>query len=187
MCRDNEELARRMEGWLKGLEAELPEWEALPALELYMDQVIILLTQYLQPLYRSEDEKSITASIINNYVRLRLMPPPVKKKYSRVHIAYLIVICVLKQSLSISCIRQLLPEDSGEDAARRMYTGFLEQYRTAAACMRGILVERDIPADNTLVTATAIFSTLFKGLNSALLQGDEAPPVPAKKQKGKEG
>lgn len=186
MCRDKEELGRRMAGWLKGLETELPEWETLPALELYMDQVIILLSQYLQPFYHSEDEKPITASTINNYVRLKLMPPPVKKKYSRVHMAYLIVICVLKQSLSISSIRQLLPEEPGEDAARRMYTGFLEQYRSAAECMRSSLMARDVSGDSALATTTAIFSTLFKGLNAALLQGAEGLTEPAKKQKAKE-
>ena len=33
------------------------------------------------------------------------MPAPVKKKYSREHIAYLIIICSLKQALPISDIK----------------------------------------------------------------------------------
>ena len=99
---------QRLSEWLDKLERfDLPDWDSLPQLDLYMDQVILLLTQYLSPLERYGEEKAITASIINNYVRMKVMPPPVKKRYSRVHLAYLIIICTLKQSLSISCIQRM--------------------------------------------------------------------------------
>jgi DNA-binding transcriptional MerR regulator len=45
---------------------------------------------------------------VNNYVKLGIMPAPVKKKYSREHIAYLIIICSLKQALPISDIKKLI-------------------------------------------------------------------------------
>ena len=100
MSYDKGTVSRRVLKWAENVEQfQPPQWEQLPGLELYMDQVIILLKQYLGPLLRNE-EKAVTASIINNYVRMKLMPPPVKKKYSRVHIAYLLMICILKQSLS---------------------------------------------------------------------------------------
>ena len=111
MPEGNGTAAQRLAQWLRGLENfDLPDWDDLPQLDLYMDQVILLLTRYLAPLERGGDEKTITASIINNYVRMKVMPPPVKKRYSRVHLAYLVMICTLKQSLSISCIQRLLPE-----------------------------------------------------------------------------
>ena len=46
--------------------------------------------------------------MINNYVKLGVMPAPIKKRYSREHIAYLIIICTLKQALPISDIKSLL-------------------------------------------------------------------------------
>ena len=46
--------------------------------------------------------------MINNYVKQGIMPAPTKKKYNRQHIAYLIVICVLKQVYSISDIGKLI-------------------------------------------------------------------------------
>ena len=108
--------SQRMREWARGLEKfALPDWEGLPQLELYMDQIIILLTEYLAPVSRGQEDRAITASIINNYVRMKIVPPPVKKKYSRVHIAFLVVICTLKRSLSISSIQRLLPEDRTED------------------------------------------------------------------------
>ena len=95
---------QRLTVWLEELEKfDLPDWESLPQLDLYMDQVILLLNRYLSPIVG--EEKYVTASIINNYVRMKVMPPPVKKRYARMHLAYLIIICTLKQSLSISSIR----------------------------------------------------------------------------------
>ena len=71
----------------------LPRWEALPDLELYMDQVTSLVGRYLNA------DRELTASMVNNYVKHKVMPAPVRKKYTREHLAYLIVICTLKPVL----------------------------------------------------------------------------------------
>ena len=59
----------------------LPDWETIPDLGLYMDQVIVLLEQYLTfiPTPAGSKEKFVTSSTINNYVRLKIMPAPVKR------------------------------------------------------------------------------------------------------------
>ena len=185
MAYDKGTVSRRVLKWAENVEQfQPPQWEQLPGLELYMDQVIILLKQYLGPLLRNE-EKAVTASIINNYVRMKLMPPPVKKKYSRVHIAYLLMICILKQSLSISCIRRLLPEEHGEEAVRDLYESFAGQYRTVASAFIQHIhgeVGGALPAGADLVTAAAVFATLSKDLTEFLLEPeDEAEPVSAAK------
>ena len=180
-----ETAAQRLAEWLRGLENfDLPDWDDLPQLDLYMDQVILLLTRYLAPLERGGDEKAITASIINNYVRMKVMPPPVKKRYSRVHLAYLVMICTLKQSLSISCIQRLLPEDRGEEAVRALYADFVRQYRAASGFLcslplsggqlrMGDGVSLSLAEDGSLVTTSAILSTLSKSLTEFLLREDE--------------
>lgn len=171
----------RMTRWAEGLEQfDLPDWDSLPQLDLYMDQVILLLTRYLTPIDRDAEEKFVTASIINNYVRMRVIPPPVKKRYSRIHLAYLVVICTLKQSLSISCIQRLLPEDRSEEAVRQFYDGFVRQYRRSTAFLRRLLLTGGVPAlteaglppeeGTALAAAAAIFSTLSKSLTEFLLQ-----------------
>lgn len=188
MPETREELTRRLEEWLGELEKfELPDWEALPQLDLYMDQVILLLSRYLSPLERGE-EKPVTASIINNYVRMKVMPAPVKKRYSRVHLAYLIVICTLKQSLSISCIQRLLPQAGSEEEARAFYTAFVRQHRASIRFLCGLplgggrlTVEGGaslaLEGENGLAVASAIFSTLSKSLTEHLLQpGSQADP-----------
>jgi len=174
--------AQRLVEWLDKLERfDLPDWDSLPQLDLYMDQVILLLNRYLAPLDLYGEEKTITASIINNYVRMKVMPPPVKKRYSRVHLAYLVIICSLKQSLSISCIQRMLPEDHSEEAAKALYQDFVWQYRNAirflcdtpfrdgrAAVERGV----SLPPKGAggLTTTAAILSTLYKSLTEFLLQ-----------------
>lgn len=185
MRNDQEAVTERLVQWREGLEQfNLPDWDSLPQLDLYMDQVILLLTRYLTPMERSSEEKFVTASIINNYVRMRVIPPPVKKRYSRVHLAYLVVICTLKQSLSISCIQRLLPEEHGEEAVRQFYTQFVQQYRRSISFLRRIPLREGLPAladegllmeDGGSLTATsAILSTLSKSLTEYLLQVGEA-------------
>ena len=55
----------------------LPRWAELPDLELYMDQVLSLVERYLGS-YPGFDGKGLTASMVNNYVKLGVMPAPVK-------------------------------------------------------------------------------------------------------------
>jgi len=80
----------------------LPRWEELPDLDLYMDQVLSLTDRYLAPL----SVKPITASMINNYVKLKLIPPTKGKRYSRVHVAFIFAIAVLKDVFEIAQIRE---------------------------------------------------------------------------------
>lgn len=83
----------------------LPSWEALPDFGLYMDQVIVLMEKALDGvLPRGE----LTKSMVNNYVKVRLIPRPAGKKYEREHLALLMMICILKQALSMEEIASLL-------------------------------------------------------------------------------
>lgn len=99
---------KRFEDYFKIVKHKIPYWEELPEIDLYMDQVIALMEKYLSLHKNSDDTKVITSSMINNYVKLGIMPAPVKKKYSREHIAYLIMICTLKYALPISDIKNLI-------------------------------------------------------------------------------
>ena len=176
MPNDTEKTGQRRRDWMDRLKAyDLPDWKSLPELDLYMDQVVLLLTRYLSPMYDLEEERLITASIINNYVRMKIMPPPVKKKYSRVHIAYLVIICTLKQSLSISCIQRLLPEEPSEEAAREVYTQFAARYRAASAFVRSLpeADSRQLLDGGDFVMTAAILSTLSKSLTEFLLREED--------------
>lgn len=126
---DKELIAHKLIRWEHYLNNyKLPAWKELPDIGLYMDQVIALLGQYLDfiPLEDSKD-KPVTPTTINNYVRLKVMPAPEKRKYYRVHIAFLLMIFTLKQGISINGLQQLLPSTADEEEIRTFYTSYVER------------------------------------------------------------
>ncbi len=86
----------------------MPRWNEFPDLDIYLDQLVTYIENYLNPYIGSEGNPVITKTMINNYVKQHVIPAPVKKKYSKEHIAYLFVICTLKQVYSISNISNLI-------------------------------------------------------------------------------
>lgn len=80
----------------------------IPNIDLYMDQVTTFMNDHLNECKRYEDDKILTKTMINNYSKNDLLPPPVKKKYSREHMFVLIFIYYFKNFLSISDIHTLL-------------------------------------------------------------------------------
>ena len=80
----------------------------VPNMDLYMDQVTTFMDEHLSDVKRYEDDKILTKTMINNYTKNDLLPPPVKKKYSKEHIYVLTFIYYLKNILSISDIQKLL-------------------------------------------------------------------------------
>ena len=74
----------------------------------------------------------VTPSTINNYVRMKIMPAPVKKKYTRIHLAYLIMICSLKHCLSIPTLQTMIPMGLSEDELRDIYNSYARQHSRAA-------------------------------------------------------
>ena len=111
MSYDKALIAGKLRRWEKHLmRFRLPEWDEIPDFGLYMEQTVDLLRKYLDYLPPElKNEEVVTSSAINNYVRRGIMPGPIKKKYYRPHIACLLMICTLKQSLNMSMIKIALP------------------------------------------------------------------------------
>ena len=87
----------------------IPRWNEIPKIDLYLDQLVCLLEQYLSNYIKNDDsEKIITKTMINNYVKHNIINPPVNKKYNKEHMAYLFVIFILKQIYSIDEIKKML-------------------------------------------------------------------------------
>ena len=83
--------------------------EDIPKIDLYMDQVLTFLGERLRRTARKSDaDKLLTKTMINNYVKNKVMIPPVKKKYSRDHILLLLVIYYMKSFLAIDDIRKIV-------------------------------------------------------------------------------
>jgi len=81
----------------------------IPNIDLYMDQVTTLMDKKLKNTGRHPGEdKVLTKTMINNYAKNNLLPPPVKKKYSKEHVLTLIFIYYYKGVLSIQDIQSIL-------------------------------------------------------------------------------
>ena len=86
---------------------QYPLWEELPEIELYLDQVLLYVNQVTQSTLGPND-KGLTASMVNNYVKHGHVAKPIKKKYNAAQVARLIVITSLKTVFEISEIAKTL-------------------------------------------------------------------------------
>lgn len=82
--------------------------KSIPDIELYMDQVTTFMEAQLKSSKRYEEDKILTKTMINNYAKNNLLPPPIKKKYSKEHVLILIFIYYFKNILSIKDIETIL-------------------------------------------------------------------------------
>ncbi|MCI9068936.1 MAG: DUF1836 domain-containing protein, partial [Lachnospiraceae bacterium] len=107
MTIDNDDLLNSIRESLDRVKYISPE--DIPNIDLYMDQVTTFMDSRLQSSARYPGEdKILTKTMINNYAKNDLLPPPVKKKYSREHVMLLVFIYYYKGFLSISDIQTLL-------------------------------------------------------------------------------
>ncbi len=193
MFYDRSLIAHKLRRWEKSLKNyRLPEWDELPTIDLYMEQVISLLSQWLYFLPAEDNQgEVVTPTAINNYVRLKIMPAPNKKKYSRIHIAYLIMICTLKQSVSIAYVQKMIPMGLTEDEVKTVYSDYVKQHRDAAmyfikqvrAHSRDILSseenENSAGAVSRIVMLTAVLASFSKLMTEKIvnLQGEDKDAV----------
>ena len=115
-------------------ERRLPSWERLPDIDLYMDQVLLLVDRSLRG-FPGYGERGLTASMVNNYVKQGVLPPPVKKRYGREHLACLLMICVLKPALPISAIKAVTERQLATSPLRQVYSDFRRIYGETAAAV----------------------------------------------------
>lgn len=143
-------------------EFHIPRWEELPEIDLYLDQVVTFIDKYLVNYIENDinnkeedkDEKIITKTMINNYVKQKIIEAPVKKKYNRNNIAYLFVICILKQVYSISDIDKLIKlaiKDRSIDVAYNKFCDALEKAVTCTLIDRKFLYDKAISEDGYIL------------------------------------
>ena len=117
-----------------GEELRLPTWDRLPDIDLYMDQVLLLVDRCLRG-FPGYEERGLTASMVNNYVKQGVLPPPVKKRYGRDHLACLLMICVLKPALPISAIKAVTERQLACRPLEQVYGDFRRIYGETTAAV----------------------------------------------------
>lgn len=111
------------------LEEERPaNWEQLPDIALYMDQVISYLPrQQIQ----FDGAENMTSAMVNNYIKDGLLPRAEGKRYNRIHLAYLTAISDLKQVLSVKDMAALIPAGNLGHEPEVVYAAFQEELDAA--------------------------------------------------------
>jgi hypothetical protein len=84
----------------------LPRFAEIPDIPLYMDQLIGFVGKQMD-IFALPNEKPLTSSMVNNYVKMRLVPQPQAKRYQPIHVAYLIFVCLAKRMYSMHEIESL--------------------------------------------------------------------------------
>jgi len=108
---------------------EVPgEYESLPDIELYMDQVLAFLGRSR---VSEREGDNLTSAMVNNYIKDGLVPRANGKKYNREHLIRLAIVARLKQVLSVKDMTELL---AGAGANR----GAEEQYERFRTVLRGV-------------------------------------------------
>ena len=88
-------------------EAELRSDE-IPAIDLYVDQILNLVNEKLLEGSERYHERQLTKTMINNYSKEGLINPVKGKKYDKEQILQMLSIYTLKSTLSINEIKRLL-------------------------------------------------------------------------------
>jgi hypothetical protein len=128
MCEQIEQLNL----WLAGLDGKHPaDWDMLPDIGLYMDQVQTYIDRQLGLYRRDENDRLLTPAMINNYIKDSLIPRAETKKYAPVHLALLIVIGTLKQVMSIPNLNQLLKSSRKPPDVAALYSHYRQIQRTS--------------------------------------------------------
>lgn len=100
-----EEYIKSLIDSLKDVKYIMPD--DIPNIDLYMDQVTTFMDKHLKSSKRYSEDKLLTKTMINNYTKNELLPPPSKKKYTKEHMFLLIFIYYFKNILSINDIQNI--------------------------------------------------------------------------------
>lgn len=110
----------------KILAFHLPRWSQLPSVDLYMDQVLTYINNTFKDI-NVNDDIVLTKSMINNYVKNKIIKAPDNKKYDKTHLVYLTVIMILKDVFSINDIKSFITMQEGSYSIDVAYDYFCKE------------------------------------------------------------
>jgi len=109
------------------MDSVVVEYDKIPEIDLYMDQLTTFTEDKLKTYKRRDDDKILTKTMINNYSKDKLIPPSTNKKYSRAHMALILMVYHLKGSMAITDIGTLVGKLRNEDCSfEALYSVFTE-------------------------------------------------------------
>ena len=135
----------------------LPEYETIPDVGLYLEQVV----QYINDCFKQVPGMEITGSMISNYVKKGLLSSPVKKQYDREQVAYLFFIAVAKNVLSLDALRKFIVLQQQTYTVEKAYNYICDELENVLHFVFGIKdtmdnVGRDTTDEKVMLRCTII-------------------------------
>ncbi len=180
-------------------ESELKSGD-IPAIDLYVDQILNLVTEKLLEGSERYHDHRLTKTMINNYSKDGLITPVKGKKYTREQIVQMLTIYTLKSTLSIGEIKRVLnaayatPDFDGVRLAA-LYDRHIdikaENREMALETVDRILARDGLDMEDELDYLTAIgamlsLSAQLKNIGQALLDARFPEPVVPEEDKDAE-
>lgn len=143
-------------------------YDEIPDIDLYMDQLTTILEEKLSGYKRERGEKILTKTMINNYTKDAVLPPPERKKYNKEQIALLIIIYHLKPAATLSDISLIFDAvEAKKLGVPNFYKLFEEILSRETAALSDEIAERlannDIKGDeNTMLAVSLIVSASLR-------------------------
>ena len=123
----------------------LPRYRELPDVGLYLEQVVRYVNRYM-----ILDGNELTASMVSNYVKQKLIPGPVKKSYGADAIAYLLFLSYTKMVVPLGDIHFMIDIQKGSYGLSIAYDYFCEEFENLLQYVYGIRENRaQVGTDNT--------------------------------------
>lgn len=128
---------------------------------LYVDQVVAIVNEQLNHL----GIEPLTKSMVNNYVKKKVIQAPIKKKYAVNQLVDLLLIGLLKSNFSLDDIRAGIAQVTMNSYPQAAYDRFVE-------ILNALLAGEEIPSNNVINTQNDRLMTL--ALKSVLSRMDAA-------------
>lgn len=159
-----------------------PSYDKLPEIDLYMDQVLTYIKKNLPP-FKETDKDILTASMINNYVKDRVIKNPVDKKYDKEAIASLIMVANLKRVLPIQDIKSIL---SNPNEIEKLYAVY--QYNLDSVIQSMLSMEESLTSEDEVkkVALELAIDASVKAYFAHMMLAKELETRKEKKRKEKE-
>ncbi len=168
----------------------LPSYERLPDIDLYMEQMVTYLEKSFRIFETSSLDQKITKSMINNYVKGKVIDAPNLKRYDKHHVALLEEVITLKEVLSINEIKQILDTNKEIDQSIA-FNEFKDKFKNVTkAAVETCKNELEKSKENDVLKLTdislelALYAQAYNNLSkkilfliSHLLLKDEEKPV----------
>ena len=161
---------------------KIPRYAELPDLDFYMDQIVALTEKHLYLLSYEGGQKFITPAMINNYVKLGIIPPPKKKRYSKEHICYLFIICTLKSVIPIQSIADLIKMQTRNKSIFELYDVFCEAFENMlkqANLVYGEIINETADPEDALAKLS-LFMAIHSGTTRLIATNALAATSPTK-------